>query len=165
MKMRGCTGGKRQSAENTTATCCSYCAKFASAIHNCVRCDSLRLPQLSSSFSGNEDAWYEHDIFEEHGGRKKYFHQPKTGEASWEKPQGVFVRKAGEGKDGPEPLPKHVTADVTGNAGPVIESSTASMKEEGPACKKKANRGVGGKQKQAASTPTSPPSPLPPWEY
>ena len=72
------------------------------------------------------------------------------------------MRKAGEGKDGPEPLPKHVTADVTGNAGPVIESSTASMKEEGPACKKKANRGVGGKQKQAASTPTSPPSPLPP---
>ena len=58
-----------------------------------------------SSFSGNEDVWIEHVCEDgEENERQTYYHQPSTGETTWERPgEGESIQKAKAGQEGEDP--------------------------------------------------------------
>ena len=57
---------------------------------------------LHSSFSSNEEVWFEHEIKDGPDKGKAYYNQPKTGEVVWTRPEEAEIKNAkgirGEGK-------------------------------------------------------------------
>ncbi|GMI16576.1 hypothetical protein TrLO_g9772 [Triparma laevis f. longispina] len=60
---------------------------------------------IQSSFGGNEDVWFEHVCEDgEENERQTYYHQPSTGETTWERPgEGESTEKAKAGQEGEDP--------------------------------------------------------------
>ena len=56
---------------------------------------------LQSSFSENEGVWYERLCTQGPNTGKVYYNQPKTGQVSWTRPEGVEIKKAEEGDKAP----------------------------------------------------------------
>ena len=53
--------------------------------------------QLQSSFSDNDEVWFEHVSTEGPDAGKVYYNQPKTGQVVWTRPEeGAEIRKEGE---------------------------------------------------------------------